>query len=235
MKSNITDIAKKNALLIICILLLLITYSIFILLFIKFTISSWKDTGNFGSLIGGILGPFSTALTGILLYFSLKEQRNTNEIVINNQMLQLMMDEARQIENNKTNDIKILTEIYNAIPTKEDELSYKYSTPGYDFETGESEELDEFKKLSVTNWLSIISIIRSIETCIIQSKEIEEFNSLPFIKINKIYVVDKYRPLFLGIKNKIQLLNSEIDERYEVAFIKRLDNIERLMLSIKTR
>lgn len=235
MKSKITDITKKYAKLVCYILVLLITYSIFILFFIKFNIPSWEYTGNFGSFIGGILGPLSTALTGILLYFSLKEQRNTNEIVINNQMLQLIMDEVKQIENNKLNDIKILKEIYKAIPTVEDELQYKCSTPGYNFETDESEELDEFKKLSLTNWLSIISIVRSIETCIIQSKEIEEYNDLPLIKINKIYAVDKYRFLFLGIKKKIQLLNSEIDKKYEAAFIKRLDNIERLMLSIKTR
>lgn len=238
---NANSETKKNADLISYLTILLIVYPVFLIILIVFNVHKWGELGNFGSLLSGTLGPFVTAITGVLLYSSIKEQRiafieqsKANQISLSNQAFSVIINEITNIEKDRENDLKFLKDVLDKFPTLDQKWEHD-TDEMYTDEDGEvkEKEKDKFMRLKDIHWLKLIAITQRLVMCFSESKKLRGFNDFPFNTIHRIYVINEYRFYMNNISLKLKAIQSKDDKEFEDSFIKLFDKLEALVAVTK--
>lgn len=198
-KNNNSE-TNKNADLLSYLTILLIVYPVFLIILIAFNIHKWCELGNFGSLLSGTLGPFVTAITGVLLYTSIKEQRNAfieqtkaNEISILNQKFNIIVAEIYSLQNDRKDDVVFLKTLRAKIANNiQNYHNMKGSVDSIFKNTGEYHIFTNIDTIDGLDLLKLLSITERLRVCFDEAEKLKEFSEFPMSLIKRIFGIDEY-------------------------------------------
>ena len=234
------DVTSKNSMLLSYLIILLMVYPVFLIVLILFNITKWNELGNFGSLLSGTLGPLVTSITGVLLYTSIKEQRNAfleqikaNEISVQNQNYSITVNEITSIAKDKKEDIQFLKNVIKKFPTIEDKWHHDGDPETYLDEDNEVQKKGPFKRMSDFDWLRLIAITNRLEVCFRECKKLKVHSDFPLLCITRIYGIDEYNICMKSISKKLNEIQSNDDKYLEDNFRIRFDRLESYIMMKK--
>lgn len=209
MVHKITELIENKIFLIFFLAFILLIFFI-VVVGVIFGMISFDVAGQIGSAFGGILGPFTGLFSGLLLFKSLSEQRKTNQLIIDNQRLQILVDSINKYEENIYKEIEILT-FEGVILTRYTGGKHQVSATQVPEET-------------LNN---IYFSISKFELLLMEGVSIKGFNEFPFQRLKNIYFSRKLKSHFNSIESILKKIN-----RTKFSNKKRVDDILKIFQNI---